>query len=100
MRFLQSIGYSELEMESVGLIMADSGIIYKNEIHYGDELQIATQPVEFNRVGFDLIYQIEKKADGKKVLVAIAKTAMVCFDYKLKKVVPLPEAARIKLSLG
>jgi acyl-CoA thioester hydrolase len=96
-RYLQSLGYSELNLEGVSLIMADAALIFKNEMYYGEELLISIQPVELSRVGFDLIYKIEKKSGGEPSVVALAKTAMVCFDYRQKKVVSLPEGAIIKL---
>ena len=96
--YLQSLGYSELNLEGAGLIMADAALIFKNEIYYGDELLISIQATDFTRVGFDLIYKIEKKpADQPLILVALVKTAMVCFDYNQRKVVPLTENALIKL---
>jgi len=97
MRYLQSIGYSELNLEGVSLIMADAALIFKNEIFYGDELLISIRAVEFSRVGFDLIYKMDKKSTDQPLIVALAKTAMICFDYNLKKVVSLPEAAIFKL---
>jgi acyl-CoA thioester hydrolase len=97
-RFLKSLGYTELNMEGVGMIMADAALIFKNELYYGDELLISIKPVEYSRVGFDLIYKIEKKSEDQLLTVVVAKTAMVCFDYGLKKVATLPEAAKNKLS--
>jgi acyl-CoA thioester hydrolase len=98
MRFLQSLGYTELSMDGVALIMADAALIFKNEMYYGDELLVSIRPVEYSRVGFDLIYKIEKKTDGGLLMVATAKTAMICYDYELKKVVSLPASAKNKLS--
>lgn len=98
-RFLNSLQYTELNIEGVSLIMADAALIFKNEIYYGDSLHISLQPLEFNRVGFDLIYKIEKKQTDQLQIAALAKTAMVCFNYDLKKVVGLPEVAKNKLSL-
>ena len=97
-QFLQSLGYTELDLEGVGLIMSDAALEFKNEMHHGDKLQISVQAVEFNRVGFDLVYKIEKKVVDRLLLMVSAKTAMICYDYALKKVIPLPEAAKIKLS--
>jgi acyl-CoA thioester hydrolase len=97
-RYLQSLDYSELNLEGVSMIMADAALIFKNEMYYRDELEISIQAVEFSRVGFDLIYKIEKKTVEQPIVLAVVKTAMVCFDYGLKKVVPLPEAAKKKLS--
>ena len=97
-RYLQSLGYSEFNMEGVGLIMADAALVFKNEMYYGDELLISICAMEFSRVGFDLIYKIEKKPqDQPLIVVALVKTTMVCFNYDLKKLVPLPENALIKL---
>jgi len=97
-QYLGSLGFSELNLGGVGMIMADAALVFKNEIYYGDELLISVQPVEFNRVGFDLIYKIEKKLEDGLLTVAIAKTAMVCYDYGLKKVTALPDDAKNKLS--
>jgi acyl-CoA thioester hydrolase len=96
-RYLQSLGYTELNLEGVGLIMADAALVFKNEMYYGEELLISVQPVECSRAGFELIYKIEKKREGQMLTVVIAKTAMICYDYGLKKVVGLPEEAKNKL---
>lgn len=96
-RYLKSIGYTEFNFEGIGMIMADAVLIFKSEIFYRDELQISIQPVECNRAGFDLIYKIEKLWEGKPIIAGIAKTTMTCYDYKLKKVVALPESAKRKL---
>ena len=98
MRYLQSLGYSELNMDGVSLIMADVALVFKNEMYYGDELLISMRPEAFSRVGFDLMYKIEKKTELQLITTVMAKTAMICYDYGLKKVVALPESALIKLS--
>jgi acyl-CoA thioesterase FadM len=96
-RFLKSLGYSELDMEGVSLIMGDVAIVYKNEIHYGDEIRLSVAAMDFTRAGFDLVYKLEKNTE-LPVLLATAKTGMVCYDYSLKKVTGLPDAAKEKLS--
>ena len=98
-RYLQTLGYTEFNIEGIGLIMADAALVFKNEMYYGDSLQISVQPVEFSRAGFDLAYKIEKKLDGKLQSIAFAKTTMICYDYNLKKIVSLPEAVKKKLRL-
>ncbi len=35
-RYLQSLGYTEFNMEGIGLIMSDAALIFKNEMFYGD----------------------------------------------------------------
>ena len=98
MQFLQSLGYSEFKLENVSLIMSDAALIFKNEMHYGDELRISVKADEFSRVGFELFYKIEKKSGDRLVTAVLAKTEMICYDYVLKKIVPLPESVRKKLS--
>jgi acyl-CoA thioester hydrolase len=98
-RYLQTLGYTEFNMEGIGLIMADASLVFKDEMYYGDSLLISVQPVEISRVGFELAYKIEKKLEGKLLPVAFAKTTMVCYDYGLKKVIWLPEAVKNKLKL-
>jgi acyl-CoA thioester hydrolase len=88
-----------MNFEGAGLIMADAGIVFKSEIYYGDELLISVQPIEPGRVGFELLYKIEKKSEEKNILAAIGKTAMICFSYENKKVVPLPEIAKTKMGI-
>jgi YbgC/YbaW family acyl-CoA thioester hydrolase len=98
MHYLQSLGYSELDLDGVSLIMTDAALVFKNEMYYGDELLISLRAVDFSRVGFDLLYKIEKKSEEKLIVTATAKTAMTCFDYRLKKIVKLPESVSKKLS--
>jgi acyl-CoA thioesterase FadM len=97
-RYLQALGYTEMNLEGVSLIMADAALIFKNEIYYGDGLLISVQAMEFSRLGFDLIYKIEKKmADQPMIVVAIVKTTMAGFDYERKKLMSLPEKVINKL---
>ena len=97
-RYLQSLGYTEFNLEGIGLIMSDAALIFKNEMFYGDTLLISLQPTEVSRLGFELVYKIEKKSEDQLIPVAFAKTTMICFNYDLKKIVSLPEAARKKLT--
>lgn len=99
-RFLNSRGFSELNLAGAGLIMSDAIIEFKNELFYGDEIIASVAVGEFHWVNFDIYYKLEKKHDGILVLAAIAKTGMVCYDYQKKKVVSVPELARTKLIEG
>ena len=98
MQFLKQLGYTEMEFAGVGLIMADAGIEFKNELFYGDNVIVSVACAGFSKVSFDIYYKLEKAADDKNILVAIAKTGMVCFDYKRKKIVHVPGEAMMKLT--
>lgn len=93
-RFLQKFGYTELDVESVGIIMADVAIQFKSEAFYGEILTIEIAINEIRRVSFELLYNI--KCD--KRTVAVAKTGMVFFDYVLKKVVSMPDIFKKRFS--
>jgi acyl-CoA thioester hydrolase len=101
MRFLKQLGYTELKMEGVGLIMADAAIEFRNELFYGDKVFISIACTEFSKVSFDIYYKLEKTTgpveDKKRILVATAKTGMVCYDYANKKIAAIPEEARRNL---
>ncbi len=96
-QFLQLHGYKELNVEGVGLIMADAGLEYKAELNYGDEVEVFVAAIDFNTRGFDLYYRIEIINSEKNILACKAKTGMLCYNYEIKKVVNLPEAAKQKL---
>ncbi len=91
MQWLNQYGYTELKIEGIGLIMSDLAIEFKNESFYGDVLDVKIGADGLSRVGFDLYYQLFAIRNNETILLAKAKTGMVCYDYELKKVVPVPE---------
>ncbi len=100
MQFLRHLGYTELQFAGVGMIMSDVGIEFKAELFYGDAVIVSVAAGEFSKIGFDLFYKLEKKSVDSNVLVATAKTGMICYDYEKKKVVGVPEEGRKKLAIG
>jgi acyl-CoA thioester hydrolase len=97
MQFLHRCGYTELQFAGTGLIMADAGIEFKSELFYGDVVIAAVAATGFSKVGFEIYYKLEKQTRDTRVLVAMAKTGMVCYDYDRKKIAAVPEEARLKL---
>jgi acyl-CoA thioesterase FadM len=97
-QFFTHLGYTELDFAGAGTIMSDVAIEYKNQTYYGDHVLASVAVGEITRVAFDLFYKLEKRsADGKLIPVAFAKTWMVCYDYDLKKLTAVPEAAVKKI---
>lgn len=90
-QWLKSNQYSELEIEGVGLIMSDLAVEYLNESFYGDELQINIAATEITKVSFELYYTVKAIRNENTILIAKAKTGMVCYDYGNKKVAAVPE---------
>jgi acyl-CoA thioesterase FadM len=97
-QFLLHHGYTELSFGGCGLIMVDAAIEFKKELYYGDEVKISIAASGFEKNGFDLFYRLEITNAGQTISVGKAKTGMLCYDYKQKKVVSLPAEAMKKLS--
>ncbi len=96
-QFLKFYGYSELDFAGASLIMGDVAIEFKKEIFYEDIIKASVTAAEFSRVGFDIFYKLEKEDNGKNIIVAAAKTGMVCYNYQLKKIAAVPDEARERL---
>jgi acyl-CoA thioesterase FadM len=47
-RFLNNFGYSEIDVEGFGIMMADSVIIYKSQSYYGDSFLCKTAIVFYD----------------------------------------------------
>lgn len=98
MQFLKSFNYTELDFAGTSLIMSDVAIEFKNEVFYGDVLTASVTADDFNRMGFDVYYKLMKIENGKEIVVATAKTGMVCFNYTNRKIVALPAGIKEALT--
>lgn len=96
-QYLHKLGYGELDLAGVGVIMSDVGIEFKSELFYGDEVLASVAAADITKISFDLYYKLEKRSGDKTILVAIAKTGMVCYDYSKKKVTAIPTEVADKL---
>lgn len=97
-QWLQQHGYTELNIEGVSLILADLAVEYKSEGFYGDVIEIKISAGEISKVSFELYYQLSVKRNNINTILVIAKTGMVCYNYELKKVTPLPEQLKVLLT--
>lgn len=84
-QFLQSRGYTELQVEGFGLIMADAMVEYKKEMNHLDQLKIDIAAKDFDKMGFDLYYRVVIEKNGEEILAVRAKTGMMLFDYTTRK---------------
>jgi len=94
-RFLGALGFSELDVAGVGVLMADCAIVYKAQGFLGDLLTVEVAAGEFSRAGCDLFYRLTRAAGEE---LARAKTGMVFYDYQARKTRPVPEAFRLALA--
>ena len=99
MQWLKQYDYTELKIEGIGLIMSDLVIEFKNESFYGDVVEVKLGVADITRVGFELYYQLFVKRNNDNILLANAKTGMVCYDYEAKKVSSIPEKLKTILEV-
>lgn len=88
LQFLQSRGFSEMDIDGCGLILTDAVIVYKSQGFHRDLLTIFAGVGDFNKYGCDFFFKVIQKNSGKEV--ARAKTGIVFFDYTRQKMVPVP----------
>jgi acyl-CoA thioesterase FadM len=94
LQFLASMGYSEQNIEGAAVIMADAQIVYKAEGHHGDLLNADVGFGEIERVSFEIYTRLSHAATG--VEVARIKTTLVCFDYRNRRPLPVPEGLKAR----
>lgn len=91
-RFFQSMGYSELNVEGVGIIVADAALQYRSEAFHGEVMVVRMGAADFGGKGCDLLWQMSEKSSEREV--ARGKTGIVFFDYAARKPAAVPESFR------
>ena len=88
-RLLMEHGYSEFNVEGVGIIMTDSAIVYKSEAFYGESLRIQIAVQDFSKYGCDIYYLVRERESGREIVKA--KTGIAFFNYEERKLAAVPE---------
>jgi YbgC/YbaW family acyl-CoA thioester hydrolase len=86
-QFFKKLGYTEINIEGMAIMMADVVIIYKSQSFYGDVLTVDIGIADISKKSCDLYYRVVN--DTKKV-VALSKTAIVFFDLQTQKPARIP----------
>ncbi|RTL48438.1 MAG: thioesterase [Rhodocyclaceae bacterium] len=94
-RFLKFLGYTELDVEGIGIIMVDAALQYRSEAFHGEVMVVEMTPADFHGKGCDLVWRMSEKTTGREV--ARGKSGMLFFDYKQRKVQPVPEGFRVRV---
>jgi acyl-CoA thioester hydrolase len=97
LRFLQTYGYDETDIEGVGIIMSDAAICYRSEVFHGASLRISVGINDISRHGFDMVYQAID--DNNKQEVARLKTGIVFFDYSARKIARIPPPFLLRIGV-
>ena len=90
LQWLQRHQFTELDIDGTGLIMSDLAMEFKAQSFYGEEISITISAGEISRFGFELYYLLTTQRNNETVVLAKAKTGMVCFNYRQNKISPVP----------
>jgi 4-hydroxybenzoyl-CoA thioesterase len=96
-RFFKSLGYSELDVEGVGIIVSDAALQYRSEAFHGEVMVVSMGAADFGSKGCDLLWCMSEKTSNREV--ARGKTGIVFFDYATRKIAQVPENFRSRLEV-
>jgi acyl-CoA thioesterase FadM len=91
-RFFRSLGYPEADVAGLATVVGDQVGPYKSEAFHGETLRVEMAPQDFNRYGFDLVFRMTEKTQGREI--ARGKTGIVFIDRAARKPAPIPESVR------
>ncbi len=91
-RLFAEYGFTELDVDGVGILMIDAVIVFRSEAFYGETLVGDVAVCNFSRTGCDLFYLLRARSDGREV--ARAKTGIVFLDYGNRRIKPVPQKFR------
>ena len=86
--------FTELNIGDIGLIMSDLEIEFKKESFYGDIIEVLLSIGEISKKSFEIYYQLYTKRNDERIVLAVAKTGIVCYNYLNKKVVTIPDVLK------
>lgn len=93
-RWLHQHGWTELDIDGTGLIMADAAIRFRGEAGFGDTLRVQLAVESFSDVGLNLVYLVTRQPDGAEI--ARATTGLAFFHYGTRKLSRMPASFRAK----
>lgn len=94
LRFLKSLGLSELQFGDKSLVIGNAVIQFKREVFHGDSLHIKIGINDLANSSFDLVYEFVRTVNDEEESVAWIKTGMICYDYTKKKIAAIPEEVK------
>ncbi|MCM8594506.1 thioesterase family protein [Accumulibacter sp.] len=91
-RFFEWLGYTELDVEGLGIVVADAAVQYRSEAFHGEVMVVRMTASEFTRKGCDLQWLMTDRSSGREV--ARGKTGIVFYDYAARQPAAVPENFR------
>lgn len=96
--FLRQHGLTDLDIFGAGIVVADLVVVYKSEAFRGETLSVEVAVADFNKYGCDFFYRVRETTSDREV--ARAKTGIVFFDYRERRISPVPEQFRTLIDQG
>lgn len=87
-RFLRKNGFTEIDIDGLGILVTQLVVNYINEAFYADTLTIHLGIGEITRTSVHLLYEAKIQETDK--LIANALTTITFYDYKKSKVARVP----------
>ena len=91
-RYLKSLGLTEMDVGGCGIIQADAAVVYRSEAFYGQSVRIQMAAIQEGRSSCELYYRLSDETEDREI--ACVKTGIVFFDYGNRKVTRIPNAFR------
>ncbi|OGN64526.1 MAG: hypothetical protein A3E80_04990 [Chlamydiae bacterium RIFCSPHIGHO2_12_FULL_49_9] len=93
LRYLAALGYTEFDIEGVGLLQVDAAILYRAQGKWGQKIKIEVAMREAGKVGCDFFFLFtDLETEGE---IAQVKTGMVFFDYGKQKICRSPNMKKL-----
>lgn len=86
--YLGQFGFTELDIDGSGMIVAEANCKYKRELYLNDQIKVGCAVREVKSKMFVMDYQISKDDS----VCAEGFTKNFCYDYATRAVSRLPEA--------
>ena len=87
-RFFKAAGFDAHTLGELSLVAADLVVQYKSQAYYGEVLHFELTPADFNRYGFDVVFKVTEKAQGREV--GRGKVGIVFVHKETGKATPTP----------
>lgn len=90
LRYFKALGYNERGVHGLVIVVGDIVAQYQSEGFHGETMCIDMAPADFNPYGFDLVFRMTEKSQGRPV--AKGKVGIVFIHPDTHKVAPIPPA--------
>ena len=90
---------AQWDWDTFGVVLGRNEVDYLQPVVLNDKLTVHTSVEHLGSKSLVVAYELYvERGGGESFLVATGKSVLVCFDYKLKKTIPIPELWRAALS--